>query len=52
MSCIEACPVQVFQCYRTENDFPAIKMTNATSAGTDEDHEKREEKTIQTNQIP
>jgi NAD-dependent dihydropyrimidine dehydrogenase PreA subunit len=33
-SCIEVCPVQVFQWYRTENDLPAIDMTNATSAGT------------------
>jgi NAD-dependent dihydropyrimidine dehydrogenase PreA subunit len=33
-ACIEACPVQVFQWYRTETDVPAIDMTNATSAGT------------------
>lgn len=33
-ACIEACPVQVFQWYRTENDVPAIEITNATSAGT------------------
>jgi NAD-dependent dihydropyrimidine dehydrogenase PreA subunit len=33
-ACIEACPVQVFQWYRTEKDVPAIEMTNATSAGT------------------
>src|SRR6476660_10275497 len=33
-SCIEACPVQVFQWYRTEQDVPAIEMANATSAGT------------------
>ena len=33
-ACIEACPVQVFQWYRTEQDVPAIEMTNATSAGT------------------
>jgi NAD-dependent dihydropyrimidine dehydrogenase PreA subunit len=33
-ACIEACPVQVFQWYRTENDVPAAQMANATSAGT------------------
>jgi NAD-dependent dihydropyrimidine dehydrogenase PreA subunit len=33
-ACIEACPVQVFQWYRTENDVPAVQMANATSAGT------------------
>ena len=33
-ACIEVCPVQVFQWYRTETDVPAIDMTNATSAGT------------------
>jgi ferredoxin len=25
-ACIEACPVQVFQWYRTENEVPAIEM--------------------------
>ena len=33
-ACIEACPVQVFQWYRTENDVPTIEMVNATSEGT------------------
>jgi NAD-dependent dihydropyrimidine dehydrogenase PreA subunit len=33
-ACIEACPVQVFQWYRTENDVPAVQIANATSAGT------------------
>jgi NAD-dependent dihydropyrimidine dehydrogenase PreA subunit len=33
-ACIEACPVQVFQWYRTENDVPAAELANATSAGT------------------
>src|ERR671912_260994 len=33
-ACIEACPVQVFQWYRTENDVPATEVANATSAGT------------------
>ena len=32
-ACIEACPVQVFQWYKTENDVPAVRA-NATSAGT------------------
>ncbi len=35
-ACIEACPVQVFQWYRTENDIPANEMANATSQGTGE----------------
>ena len=39
-ACIEACPVQVFQWYRTENDVPVIEMANATSAGTGEDHDR------------
>ncbi len=38
--CIEVCPVQVYQWYRTENDVPAIQMANATSAGTGESHQK------------
>ncbi|HJR48256.1 MAG TPA: ferredoxin family protein [Nitrososphaeraceae archaeon] len=33
-ACIEACPVQVFQWYRTENDVPAAELANATSEGT------------------
>ncbi|MBM3894836.1 MAG: ferredoxin family protein [Thaumarchaeota archaeon] len=33
-ACIEACPVQVFQWYRTEKDIPAIKAINETFAGT------------------
>src|ERR671921_1416512 len=39
-ACIEACPVQVFQWYRTEHDVPAAEMTNATSAGTGENHDR------------
>jgi NAD-dependent dihydropyrimidine dehydrogenase PreA subunit len=35
-ACIEACPVQVYQWYRTEQDVPAIEMQNATSEGTGE----------------
>ncbi len=33
-ACIEACPVQVFQWYRTEKDVPPVEMANATDAGT------------------
>jgi NAD-dependent dihydropyrimidine dehydrogenase PreA subunit len=39
-ACIEACPVQVFQWYRTENDIPGIEMTNITSAGIGENQNK------------
>jgi NAD-dependent dihydropyrimidine dehydrogenase PreA subunit len=37
---IEACPVQVFQWYRTGQDVPAIELTNATSSGTGHDQER------------
>ena len=33
-ACIEACPVQVFQWYRTEKDIPASQAINETFAGT------------------
>ncbi|MBI3255084.1 MAG: ferredoxin family protein, partial [Nitrosarchaeum sp.] len=33
-ACIEACPVQVFQWYRTEKDIPNTEALNATFAGT------------------
>ena len=33
-ACIEACPVQVFQWYRTEKDVPATKAANETFEGT------------------
>jgi NAD-dependent dihydropyrimidine dehydrogenase PreA subunit len=39
-ACIEACPVQVYQWYRTEQDVPAIEMQNATSSGKGEDHSR------------
>ncbi len=39
-ACIEACPVQVFQWYRTEQDVPAIEMANATSEGIGENSMK------------
>jgi ferredoxin len=35
-ACIEACPVQVYQWYRTEQDIPAVELQNATSEGTGE----------------
>jgi len=33
-ACIEACPVQVFQWYRTEKDIPAVKAIHETFEGT------------------
>ena len=33
-ACIEACPVQVFQWYRTEKDVPAKDIINQTFEGT------------------
>jgi NAD-dependent dihydropyrimidine dehydrogenase PreA subunit len=39
-ACIEACPVQVYQWYRSEQDVPAIEMTNAVSEGTGDDHNR------------
>ncbi len=36
-ACIEACPVQVFQWYRTEKDIPAIQAINETFNGTGSD---------------
>ena len=33
-ACIEACPVQVFQWYRTEKDIPAVKAIDETFEGT------------------
>ena len=33
-ACIEACPVQVFQWYRTEKDIPGKQAINETFAGT------------------
>lgn len=33
-ACIESCPVQVFQWYRTEKDIPANKVINETFEGT------------------
>jgi NAD-dependent dihydropyrimidine dehydrogenase PreA subunit len=39
-ACIEACPVQVFQWYRSEHDLPAVEMRNATSASIGENHDR------------
>jgi NAD-dependent dihydropyrimidine dehydrogenase PreA subunit len=39
-ACVEACPVQVFQWYRTENDIPGIEMMNATSEGSGENQDR------------
>jgi NAD-dependent dihydropyrimidine dehydrogenase PreA subunit len=36
-ACIEACPVQVFQWYRTEKDIPAKDVVGKTFAGTGSD---------------
>lgn len=33
-ACIEACPVQVFQWYRTEKDMPAINVVGETFDGS------------------
>ena len=39
-ACIEACPVQVFQWYRTEKDIPAKDVVGQTFAGTGSDCER------------
>jgi NAD-dependent dihydropyrimidine dehydrogenase PreA subunit len=39
-ACIEACPVQVYQWYRSEQDVPAIEMVNAVSEGTGDDNNR------------
>ena len=39
-SCIEACPVQVFQWYMMEHDVPAAEMGNGTSAGVGENQHR------------
>lgn len=36
-ACIEACPVQVFQWYRTEKDIPAADVVGQTFEGTGSD---------------
>lgn len=49
LACIEACPVQVYQWYRSEQDVPAIVMTNATSEGTGDDRNRDGRKDLQIN---
>ena len=39
-ACVEACPVQVYQWYRSEQDVPAIEMVNAVSEGTGDDQNR------------
>jgi NAD-dependent dihydropyrimidine dehydrogenase PreA subunit len=39
-ACIEACPVQVFQWYRSEQDLPAAEMVDVTSVGIGENHDR------------
>jgi NAD-dependent dihydropyrimidine dehydrogenase PreA subunit len=39
-SCIEACPVQVYQWYGSEQDVPAADMKNAENAGTGDDRSR------------
>jgi ferredoxin len=50
-ACIEACPVQVFQWYRTEQDIPAIEMANATSSGTGQIMKEKDMSILLTSQI-
>ena len=38
--CIDACPVQVYQWYRSEQGVPAIEKTNTTSEGIGEDRNR------------
>ena len=35
-ACIEACPVQVFQWYRSEQDLHAAEMVDVTNVGIGE----------------
>ncbi len=49
-ACIEACPVQVFQWYRTEKDIPAIKAINETFDGSGKT-ERKSDTIYQTMQI-
>ena len=50
-ACIEACPVQVFQWYRTEKDIPAIDAINETFVGTGET-EKETSSEDQVEELP
>jgi len=51
-ACIEACPVQVFQWYRTEMDIPAKDVVGKTFAGTGKSvKEERKDKTDKADPI-
>ena len=47
-ACIEACPVQVFQWYRTEKDIPNDQVLNQTFDGTGSSEKEEYEQTILT----
>src|ERR1044072_4692226 len=49
-SCIEACPVQVFQWYRSEQDVPAADLKNAESAVPGAHRPRGGRKTTRTSQ--
>ena len=51
-ACIEACPVQVFQWYRTEKDIAAAQAINETFAGTgSSEKENRKDQTDKADPI-
>jgi len=51
-ACIEACPVQVFQWYRTEKDIPAKDVVGQTFDGTGSDvKEERKDSTDKADPI-
>ena len=51
-ACIEACPVQVFQWYRTEKDIPAKDVVGQTFEGTGSDvKEERKDSTDKADPI-
>ena len=51
-ACIEACPVQVFQWYRTEKDIPAKDVVGQTFAGTGSDvKDERKDRTDKADPI-
>ena len=39
-ACIEACSFQIFHWYRSEQDLLGVEMTNATTAGIGENHDR------------
>lgn len=49
-ACIEAYSFQIFHWYRSEQDLLGVEMTNATTAGIGENHDREgEEKIIMIN---